>query len=563
MKADFLPTSRTEMERLGWDSLDVIIVTADAYVDHPSFGAALIGRYLLGMGLRVGIIPQPDWSDARSFTVLGRPNLFFGVTAGNLDSMINLYTAQRKKRSEDLYSEGGQPDKRPYLPSIVYSQKIREAYKNILIVLGGIESSLRRVAHYDFYQDSLRQSILLDAKADLLIYGNAEKPLSLLIKRLKKGESPKEIIDLPGSVVSLGKNDLQSEEKISYLPDYAEVKSKPEQFIKMMRLILDHMNPYNGRILRQRYGDRVIQINPPPLPLTMQEMDHIYSSFFSRRAHPMYMNPIPALEVVETSITAHRGCYGGCHFCGLGLHQGKDIQIRSEESILGEVKRLVNEHHKQRISDIGGPTANMYGTGCGNKEARSLCKRVSCLVPAICKHLRLDHRAYLHLLRRVRNTNGIKQVSINSGIRTDLALTSPLFIEELASYYTAGRLSTAPEHCEQDILNLMGKPSIEKFEKFKKIFDQLSHSKGKKQFIVPYFIIGHPGSTEQSEMKIRDFIRKNRFKSDQIQEFYPTPMTISSIIYWTGKDYFTGNSIKVTKKLGEKKKWKYLIQNKI
>ncbi len=558
---NFLPTTLKEANKMGYKYLDVIIISADAYVDHPSFAGAIIGRFLQSLGLCVGIIPQPDWHNTDDFKKLGKPGLFFGITGGNLDSMISLYTAQRKRRKRDFYSEDGRTGKRPYLPSVVYSNRVKEVYKGVPIILGGIEASLRRVAHYDYYSDKIRPSILLDSKADLLVFGNGEAPLKDIIKRLKAGNTVDQIKDVKGTVVPVKHSEKKFLKNIITLPSFEDVKNKKDDFLKMTRVIMDNLNPYNAKQLFQETGSRGVLINPPSLPLDTHIIDQVYDLEFNYNPHPMYKGKIPALDVVKNSISSHRGCYGGCNFCSLYLHQGKFIQSRSRLSIIKEVKRLIKRSKKSVvISDIGGPTANMYGTDCKDIESKKKCRRKSCLYPAICKNLKISQDSYLKLLDHVRINPNVKSVYVNSGIRYDLALPSSDFISEIVKHYTPGQLSVAPEHSVAEVLKKMGKPSIEIYNKFEKEFKRECRKSGKKQYIIPYFIIGYPGTDNKTEYKLSEYLRKHRIKGDQIQEFYPTPMTVATAMYYTGKDVFTGESINVEKKLSVKKSWKDMVQ---
>ncbi len=559
---NFLPTTIKEAHALGYDELDVIIVSADAYVDHPSFAAAIIGRYLESLKLRVGIIPQPDWHSISDFTALGRPRLFFGVTAGNLDSMVSLYTAQRKKRHDDPYSENGLSGMRPYLPSVVYTNRIKEAFKGVPVILGGIEASLRRIAHYNFYTDTVKPSILLDAKADLLIYGNGERSLREIIEQLRNGKNINDIKNIRGTVVPIKQSEKISLENIVKLPSYEEVKKSTSAFTQMTKILFENLNPYNSSVLFQKTDTRGILINPPSFPLLTEELDSIYNLDFTRKPHPKYKGEIPALKVVENSITAHRGCYGGCNYCSLYLHQGKKIQSRSMESILSEVSILAkNQNKKIVISDVGGPTANMYGTFCINKTAEKKCKRQSCIYPEICHNLSITLKKYVELMENIRKNDNVKAVYINSGIRYDLAIHDHYFMEKLVEFYTPGQLSVAPEHCSEYILKLMAKPNIDIFNRFADKFNVLNKKFKKKQYLSPYFIIGHPGADDASEKEIKNYLLKHNIKIKQIQEFYPTPMTISTAMYYTGVNPFTGKKIDIEKKLGLKKQWKKNIIN--
>jgi len=551
----FLPTNLTEAKEQGINELDVVLVSADAYIDHPSFAPALIGRFLQSLGLNVGIIAQPNWHNKDDFMALGRPKLFFGVTAGNIDSMVSLYTPQRKIRSQDAYSENGEPGKKPYLPTIVYTNRIKEAFKDVAVVIGGIEASLRRIAHFDFYTDKVRPSITLDSKADVLIYGNGEAPLRELIIRLKAGEQLREIKNIAGTVVPLNKNDDAFVKDVLTLPSFEEVKDNKATFANMTKIVLENQNPYNAKPMLQHCGTRRILINPPAFPLNTKEIDEIYALQFERKAHPKYKGKIPALEMIGASISAHRGCYGGCSFCTLYMHQGKFIQSRSKESIKKEARELIKAGCKV-ITDIGGPTANMYGTFCTNETAMKNCKRPSCLFPSICKNLNTTSNSFLNVLKDVSMMEGIKSLYVNSGVRYDLALLNPEFVRELAINYTQGQLSVAPEHCDESILNLMHKPKVEIFENFLQLYRKECALAGKKQFVIPYLIVGHPGASDFTESKIKNFVARNELTAEQMQEFYPTPMSLSTAMYYTGLDIYSGKEIAVSKKLSTKKLWK-------
>ena len=551
----FLPTTRSEAASRGWDALDVIIVSGDAYVDHPSFAAAIIGRFLQALGLRTGIIAQPDWRCTEDFLVLGRPRLFFGVTAGNLDSMVAHYTAQRKIRTQDAYTEHGEHGRRPYLPTVVYTNRLKAAFRDTPVIIGGIEASLRRVAHYDFYTDTVRAPVLLDAKADLLVYGNGEAPLAEIVARLGRGEPLRAMKDVRGTVAPIGKDDAPPAADAVELPSYEEARDNKDAFARMTRLVLENLNPFNARTLLQRAGTRRVRVNPPALPLDVAAMDRIYALPFQRRPHPRYRGSIPAFEMIRASVTAHRGCYGGCSFCALSLHQGRFIQSRSRESILAEVAGLVRAG-KRVVTDVGGPTANMYGTGCRGGAAMNACARSSCLYPAACAHLETTAAAYLDVLRAARAIAGVGGVFVNSGVRFDLALQNPGFISELARHHTQGEISVAPEHCDGGMLALMHKPPVEVFEEFLAAFRGACARAGRKAGVAPYLIVGHPGATDLTEGRIKSFVARHGLKADQLQEFYPTPMTLSTAMYHTGTDVFTGRPVAAPRKIGEKKRWK-------
>jgi uncharacterized radical SAM protein YgiQ len=552
MKHGFLAMSADETPERGFD---VILVTADAYVDHPSFGTAIIGRWLESLGVSCGIISQPDWHKADAFKVLGRPNLFFGVTAGNLDSMVAMYTASRKLRSEDAYSPGGRAGLRPYLPSIVYSAKIREAFGAVPIVLGGVEASLRRTAHYDYYTDTVRRSILLDAKADLLVYGNAERPLEELVGALRSGAEFSRLPAIRGTVIPLRKGTPVPSGAVE-LPSFEEAKTRTEGFREMTKALLANDNPWTAVPLVQRDSPANpggILVRPPAFPLETAAMDRIYGLEFMRKPHPSYKQEIPALRTVVHSVTAHRGCFGGCSFCSLGLHQGRFVQARSERSILEEVGRLAGT--TAVVTDIGGPTANMYGLGGEDLEKCRACARRSCLVPSVCRNLRVSQSAYGRLLEKAGRMAGIKSVYVNSGVRTDLALKDDGFIRLLVRSHTQGQLSVAPEHSDDRILKLMNKPAWKEFQKFRERFAEICSSEQRRYYLMPYFIIGHPGADDRTEALLAEALRQDKTVMDQVQEFYPLPMTLSAMMYHTGTD-LEGRPVAVEKKTSRKKTWK-------
>ncbi len=561
--SNFIPTTRKEANQLGIREFDVILVTADAYVDHPAFGVAIIGRYLESLDLKVGIIPQPNWKKTDDFTVLGRPRLFFGVTGGNLDSMVALYTAQRKIRSEDAYSEGGTAGRRPEMPTVIYTQRIKQAFKDVPVVIGGIEASLRRIAHYDFYREVVKPSILLDAKADMLVYGNGEAPLRELVARLSSGEEFQNIRNIRGTAVPVKGREKPLHSDAVAIPSLEEVRSEKSAFADMTHAILDNLNPHTARPLLQEAGTRAIRINPPTMPMTTKELDAVFALPFTRKAHPRYKDEISALRTVRHSIISHRGCYGGCRFCALTLHQGKSIQSRSRESILSEVDQITSQHRNPVIiTDIGGPTANMYMTGCRDQGEQN-CTRASCLYPNICPRLETDSTAYESLLEDVLSHPRVRGVFINSGIRYDLALKNKSFIRELVRKHTGGHVSVAPEHCSSSVLHLMGKPDIKWFTKFRHIFQEIAGQEAANDiFLMPYMIIGYPGATPETEKELEEFVHKNRIKMEQIQEFTPTPMTPATAMYYTETDIFTGNPIHVEKKSSVKKKWKQRVIGK-
>jgi uncharacterized radical SAM protein YgiQ len=552
--APFLPMSRAEMEQLGWDSCDVIIVTGDAYIDHPSFGMALVGRLLEAQGFRVGIISQPDWQSADAFRVLGRPNLFFGVTAGNMDSMVNRYTSERKIRSDDAYTPGGAPNRRPDRASVVYAQRCREAYSDIPIVLGGIEASLRRIAHYDYWSDKVRRSLLPDSKADLLLYGNAERALIELAHRLGKGEKIAEIRDLRGTAFMVphgwtpdsdwreaGEREASSTRERTYvqLPAYEEVKDDKLRYAQASRAFHLESNPGNARAMTQAHGDRDVWLNPPPIPLATAEMDHVYGLPYARAPHPSYgVDKTPAWEMIRHSVSIVRGCFGGCTFCSITEHEGRIIQSRSEDSILREIEAIRDKTagFTGVISDLGGPTANMYRMACSDTAIEAACRRLSCVYPGICENLRTDHGPLIHLYREARQLPGIKKIVIGSGLRYDLAVRSPEYIKELVAHHVGGYLKIAPEHTQPGPLSKMMKPGMESYDKFKRLFDQASKAGGKEQYLIPYFIAAHPGTTDEDMLELALWLKRNGFRLDQVQTFLPTPLALATTMWHSGRN---------------------------
>ncbi|MCF8157055.1 MAG: YgiQ family radical SAM protein [Rhodoferax sp.] len=645
----YLPMSRAEMEQLGWDSCDIVLVTGDAYVDHPSFGMAVIGRMLEAQGFRVGIIAQPDWQSAEPFKALGKPNLFWGVTAGNMDSMINRYTADRKIRSDDAYTPGDVGGKRPDRAAIVYSQRCREAFKDVPIVLGGIEGSLRRIAHYDYWSDKVRRSIVVDAKCDLLLYGNAERAIVEIAHRLGAKESVNTITDVRGtafvrrpdddsgkgwfeinstsvdepgrveahvnpyqttseqadgqgsscakddaakdgsqtaidsgaacavSTVSGGqlgsKNAVNSaiqpvtffsnpalagklkvpprERSVIRLPSYEQVKSDPVLYAHASRVLHLETNPGNARAMVQAHGEGVtardVWINPPPIPLTTAEMDFVFDLPYARSPHPLYADEngshdhatkIPAWEMIRFSINIMRGCFGGCTFCSITEHEGRIIQSRSEESVIKEIEDIRDKvkGFTGTISDLGGPTANMYRLGCKSPEIEAACRKPSCVYPGICQNLTTNHDPLIRIYRRGRALKGIKKILIGSGLRYDLAVKSPEYVKELVTHHVGGYLKIAPEHTEAGPLTKMMKPGIGSYDKFKQMFDKFTLEAGKKQFLVPYFIAAHPGTSDEDMMHLAVWLKKNGFRADQVQTFYPSPMASATAMYHSGRN---------------------------
>ena len=645
--AKFLPTSRAEMDKLGWDSCDIVLVTGDAYIDHPSFGMAVIGRVLEAQGFRVGIIAQPDWQSAEPFKALGKPNLFWGVTAGNMDSMINRYTADRKIRSDDAYTPGDVAGKRPDRAAIVYSQRCREAYKDVPIVLGGIEGSLRRIAHYDYWSDKVRRSIVVDAKSDLLLYGNAERALVEIAHRLAAREPVQSITDVRGTAFvrrpddetgkgwfeidstqvdepgrveahinpyqttseqaagqgascakedgeksapesiaagadaasATGPSGLKNEANpairpltffpnpalhgkgslkvpprdrtVIRLPSYEQVKADPVLYAHANRVLHLETNPGNARALVQAHGEGVtardVWLNPPPIPLTTAEMDHVFDLPYARAPHPSYADEhgrhdgatkIPAWEMIRFSINIMRGCFGGCTFCSITEHEGRIIQSRSEDSVIREIEDIRDkvEGFTGTISDLGGPTANMYRLGCRKPEIEAACRKPSCVYPGICQNLTTDHGPLIKIYRRGRALKGIKKILIGSGLRYDLAVQSPEYVKELVQHHVGGYLKIAPEHTESGPLTKMMKPGIGNYDKFKTLFEKFSLEAGKKQFLIPYFIAAHPGTSDEDMMNLAIWLKKNGFRADQVQTFYPSPMASATAMYHSNKN---------------------------
>jgi uncharacterized radical SAM protein YgiQ len=602
--APFLPMSRAEMDALGWDACDVILITGDAYIDHPSFGMALVGRLLEAQGFRVGIISQPDWHSADAFRALGKPKLYFGVTAGNMDSMVNRYTADRKIRSDDAYTANGEPNKRPDRAVTVYSQRAREAYPDTAVVIGSIEASLRRIAHYDYWSDKVRRSVLPDSKADMLIFGNAERALVDLTHRMAAGEDIKNIRDLRGTafmapsgwlpgedwgeqnstrVDTPGKIDppidpyammpenketcasdsakkeaevvkpiriMSREERLAMakekhsktvvrLPAYDVVKDDPVMYAHASRVFHLESNPGNARALVQAHGERDVWLNPPPLPLAMDEMDGVYDMNYARAPHPSYGKArIPAWEMIRFSVNIMRGCFGGCTFCSITEHEGRIIQSRSEPSILREIEHIRDKTKgfTGTISDMGGPTANMYRLACKEKSIEESCRRLSCVYPSICVNLGTDHSKLISLYRKARAIPGVKKVLISSGLRYDLAVRSPEYVKELVTHHVGGLLKIAPEHTEENTLSKMMKPGIGAYDEFKEMFDRFSLEAGKKQYLIPYFIAAHPGTTDEDMLNLALWLKKNNFRLDQVQTFMPTPMAMATTMYHTRKN---------------------------
>ncbi len=559
--APFLPMSREEMDLLGWDSCDIILVTGDAYVDHPSFGMAVIGRVLEAQGFRVGIIAQPAWIDAEPFRELGQPNLFFGVTGGNMDSMVNRYTADRRLRHNDSYTPNDEGGKRPDRAVIVYAQRCREAYKKTPVIVGGIEASLRRIAQYDYWSDKVRRSVLMDAKADLLLYGNAERAIVEIAHRIAAGEHPKDMHDVRGvafanaqvpldwKVVDLSSIDddhshyasprATDDHTVVRLPSYEQVKDDPVLYAQASRVLHQESNPGNARPLVQAHGDRELWLTPPPIPLATPEMDGVFDLPYARAPHPFYGDArIPAWEMIRHSVNIMRGCFGGCSFCSITEHEGRIIQSRSEGSVLREIEDIRDkvDGFTGVISDLGGPTANMYRMACKDKKIESVCRRLSCVFPDVCKNLNTSHEALIQLYRKARDIPGVKRINIASGLRYDLAVRSPEYVKELVTHHVGGYLKIAPEHTEPGPLSKMMKPGIGSYDKFKAMFDSAAKKAGKEYYLIPYFIAAHPGTTDEDMMNLAVWLKKNGYRADQVQTFLPSPMSLSSAMYYSERN---------------------------
>lgn len=584
--ATVLPTSREEMEQLGWDACDIILVTGDAYVDHPSFGMAVIGRTLEAQGYRVGIIDQPDWKSEKDFTRLGQPQLFFGVSSGNMDSMVNRYTADRKIRSNDAYSPDNKGDTRPDRAVIVYTQRCRQAYKNTPVIIGGIEASLRRIAHYDYWSDTVRRSVLMDSKADLLVFGNGERQIVEIAHRLAKKQNISDLRDIRGtaficskipenwrvldqsfttskSASPVSENPYQEKpacQKVSeesepesedssrarksnnaqtviILPGFNKVRNDKTLYAHASRILHRETNPGNALPLFQPHGDRGVWLNPPPLPLSSKELDQVFELPYTRQPHPRYAgHKIPAYEMIRFSVNIMRGCFGGCTFCSITEHEGRAIQNRSEQSIIKEIETIRDQvpGFTGIISDLGGPTANMYRLACKDSTIEKNCRLPSCVYPQVCKNLITDHKPLINLYKKARQLPGIKKVLIASGLRYDLAIQSPEYIKELVTHHVGGYLKIAPEHVEEGPLSKMLKPGIDTYYKFKELFDKFSKAAGKEQYLIPYFIAAHPGTRDEDMLELALWLKRNNYRADQVQTFLPSPMATASAMYHTG-----------------------------
>ncbi len=623
--APFLPMSRAEMDELGWDSCDIIIICGDAYIDHPSFGMAIIGRLLEAQGYRVGLICQPDWTKKEDFEVLGQPNLFFGISAGNMDSMINRYTADKRMRHDDSYTPGGEGGKRPDRAVIVYSQKCREVYPDVPIVIGGIESSLRRIAQYDYWSDEIRRSVLIDSAADILLYGNAERALievALGFSRMRtvndmqnirgtvvvKSTTPEgwvEVdstrIDWPANIDSIpnpydykeaatcdkkqqadvesvpiriipqplsGKADFDRDKSFIRLPSFEKVTADAVLYAHASRVLHQESNPHNARVLVQKHGQHEIWVNPPPIPLTTEELDSVFAYPYQRVPHPSYKDAkIPAFEMIRFSINIMRGCFGGCTFCSITEHEGRIIQSRSEESVLQEIEDIRDKvpGFTGVISDLGGPTANMYHLNCKDPDIQSSCRRLSCVYPGICENLITDHKPTTNLYRKARKIKGIKRILVASGLRYDLAIRDPEYVRELVQHHVGGYLKIAPEHTEKKTLSKMMKPEIDSYYEFKKMFEKFSKEVDKKQYLIPYFIAAHPGSDSEDMINLALWLKKNDFKLDQVQTFYPSPMSLATAMYHSRhnplkKVKYKGERVETARSIDERRVQKSILR---
>ena len=555
-----LPMNVGEMEQRGWDAADVVFVTGDAYIDHPSFAMAILGRVLEAAGFRVGIVAQPDWRSCADWRRFGRPRLFFAISAGNMDSMINHYTANRKVRNADAYSPGGRIGLRPDRATLAYCQRAREAYKGVPVIAGGVEASLRRLAHYDYWSDKVRRSILLDCKADLVVFGMGEEGIVEIARRLDAGQGVSDLRDMRGAAYALGASEPPPDDAL-VLPSFERVCEDKPAFAEATRLIHNETNPFNARRLVQWHGRQAVVCNPPALPISMAAMDKIYGLPYTRRPHPSYTAPIPAFEMIKDSVTIMRGCFGGCTFCSITTHQGRIIQSRSRESILHEVREMAADpRFKGVISDIGGPTANMYRMRCTRPEVEAICRRQSCVHPTICKLLGTDHNPLIDIMRQARDTPGIKKVLVASGIRMDLARRSPRYVRELARHHVGGHLKVAPEHTDAGVLARMRKPCTDDFEKFAESFTEESQKAGKKQYLVPYFIASHPGSDLGAMIDLAVFLKRGGYKPDQVQDFIPAPFDVATAMYYTGIDPFTKEPVFVARNLRDRKLQRALMQ---
>lgn len=567
----FLPTTAAEMRARGWNEVDVVFVSGDAYVDHPSFAAALLGRVLTAEGFKVAILPQPAWQTADAFRQFGRPRLCFAVSAGNMDSMINHYTANKKRRNDDAYSPGGRIELRPDRATNVYAQRCREAFKDVPVLAGGVEASLRRVAHFDYWSETVRPSILVTSKADLVGYGMGERVLVEICKRLAAGKKIQDCRDLRGVAYLLGSketlpahewHDAACDNQRIELPSFEDVTNDKVAFATATRLIHHETNPKNGRRLLQKHGDRLLVVNPPALALDERGMDRVYDLPYTRKPHPRYQGePIPAHTMIKDSVTTMRGCFGGCTFCSITMHQGRAIQSRSQQSILKEVRQMAADpEFKGHISDVGGPTANMYQMRCTRPDVEAKCRRLSCVHPTVCKLLGVDHGPTKSLLKQVRETPGVKSVRVASGIRMDLARFDDEYLEDMARHHVGGQLKVAPEHTSEKVLGLMKKPATSTFDEFASKFAAASERAGKEQYLIPYFIASHPGSGVHEMIELAVFLKARGYKPRQVQDFIPAPMDIATCMYWTGLDPMTMQPVETVKKLKDREVQRALMQ---
>ena len=563
-----LPMTMEEARARGWDELDVVFVTGDAYIDHPSFAMAILGRVLESAGFRVGIVSQPDWRSADAWRTFGKPRLFFAISAGNMDSMINHYTANRKVRNDDAYSPGGRIGQRPDRATLGYCQRAREAYPGVPVIAGGVEASLRRLAHYDYWSDKVRRSILLDAKADLVAYGMGEDTILEIARRMAAGQTVKDLREMRGMAYVLGAKESEErfgdpaqEPNFLRLPTFEQVSTDKPLFAEATKIIHNETNPYNAKGLVQFHDRQAVVCNPPRFPISQPAMDAIYGLPYTRRPHPIYKEKIPAFEMIKDSVTIMRGCFGGCTFCSITTHQGRIIQSRSHDSVIGEIQTMTKDpQFKGVISDIGGPTANMYEMRCTRPEVEAKCRRQSCVHPTICKLLGTDHAPLVQLMKDARETPGIKKVFVASGIRMDLARLSPEYMRDLVRHHVGGHLKVAPEHSDANVLNLMRKPASDDFEKFAEVFDKESEKAGKKQFIIPYYIASHPGSDLNAMIDLALFLKRNGYKPDQVQDFIPAPFDVATAMYYTGINPFTKEPVYVAQHLRDRKLQRALMQ---
>ena len=559
-----LATSREEIEARGWDEPDIVLVSGDAVVDHPSFAAAILARWLEHHGYRVAILSQPDWRSADAWRALGRPRLFYGVSAGNMDSMINHYTANRKRRNADAYSPGGRIGLRPDRPTAVYAQRCREAFKGVPVIGGGVEASLRRIAHYDYWSDKVHPSILVPSKLDLLVFGMGEAAILEIAQRLDAGESVRDLRDLRGAAYLQGRSEAPPADDLLELPSFETVREDRVAFARMTRRFHEETNPLNARGLFQRHGDRTVVLTPPALPLSTEVLDALHELPYTREPHPRYASEgdaIPAWQTIKHSVQIMRGCFGGCTFCSITMHQGRAIQSRSHESVLREVRSLASRpDFKGHVSDLGGPTANMYQMRCGKPEVEVICRRPSCVHPKVCRLLETSHAPLVKLMRETRELEGVKKIHVASGIRMDLAADEDEYLEDLARHHVGGHLKVAPEHVSDEVLGVMKKPSTESFERFAQKFDDASARAGKQQYLVPYFIASHPGCGVEEMIDLAVFLKQRGYRPRQVQDFIPAPMDVATCIHHTGLDPYTMKPVKTVKRLRDREVQRALLQ---